>query len=127
MVSAGSPGDQLILRWESPGVIRMLSGGNGGAIANLIGTDAVVRLEFPRVEFEISCTQRVLLSGFAEERPATSGSSQPCTPASAVESTIRCAGMVMESTWAGGGVSSRIVSSGAVVALVVPQTPLPLR
>src|SRR3954464_13766749 len=126
MVSAGSPGDQLILRWESPGVIRMFSGGKGGASANLIGTDLVVRLEFPTVEFEISCTQRVLLRGFAEEREATSGSSQPCPPPPARASTIRWAGMVMEATCAAGGVSSKMVSSGAVVALVVPQTPLPL-
>ncbi len=89
MVSPGSPGDQAILRCESPGVISTFSGGNGGASANFTGTEAVVSVvPPPSTEDWMYCTHSVLLSGLADEREVRLGSTQGGTPASVLRSVI---------------------------------------
>src|SRR5437762_12655205 len=102
-------------------------GGKGGASAYFTFTDAVVTLLPPNTELSEYCRQSMLVSGFADERLVTSGSSQGWTPASDVDKTMSDAESVAKSVCAAGFASGRKVRSGAVVALVLLHAPLPLR
>jgi len=83
----------------------MSIGGKGGASAYFTFTEAVDTL-LPEVSEY--CTQSMLVSGFADERLATSGSSQGWTPASDEESTMACAETVVDSVCAVGGRSRNV-------------------
>src|SRR5712664_38033 len=126
MISASSPFAQEILRCPSPAATLTSMGGKGGASAYFTFTDAVETLLPPNTELSEYCRQSLLVSGFADERLVTSGSSQGWTPASDVDRTMSDAERVAKSFCAV-GVASRKVRSGGVVALVLLHAPLPLR
>ncbi len=120
MSSASSPLDQETRRWLSPGEMEMSRGGSGLASAYLMFTAAEVMLGVPpKREGSWYCTQRTLVSGFAEVRLATSGSSQGVTPASA-GSTI-CEAVTLNVCCCAAGVELRKVWSGGVVAASLVQ------
>src|SRR5690242_10683621 len=107
MSSASSPFDQETRRWLSPGEMEKLRGGSGLASANLMFTEAEVTVGVPPKRPGIwSCTQSTLVSGFAEVRLLTSGSSQGATPPS--DRTICDALTVNDCVCAVGGLLKKV-------------------
>src|SRR5262249_12161179 len=116
---------QEILRCESPGETSMPTGDLGGARAYFTPTESVVTAPPVTMVETMYCAHTVLLSGLAELRETSEGSSQGGTPPSGVSSVIVEAGTVAVSIcWV--GVSSTKVWSGLAGALELVHELLPL-